>query len=92
MYSYIVLYFFGEQEKQAFKKLDNIKKDHEKRVEDLQKEQNTDRKKGELIEMNLELVGFHFIRASCKSTLGRSEIDGNNNQITNNSIIMSLSI
>jgi hypothetical protein len=38
------------------KKLDNIKKDHEKRVEGLQKEQDVDKKKGQLIEINLDLV------------------------------------
>ena len=38
------------------KKLENIKKDHEKRLEGLQKEQETDKLKGQLIEMNLTLV------------------------------------
>lgn len=38
------------------KKLDNIKKDHEKRIEQLQKVQDTDINKGRLIEMNLGLV------------------------------------
>ena len=33
-----------------------MKKDHEKRVEGLQKEQETDKVKGQLIEMNLDLV------------------------------------
>ena len=38
-----------------------MKKDHEKRVEGLQKEQETDKVKGQLIEMNLDLVStFHL--------------------------------
>ncbi|KAL3872530.1 hypothetical protein ACJMK2_035753 [Sinanodonta woodiana] len=45
-----------QQEKAALKKLENIKKDHEKRVQELQKEQDVDKIKGQLIEMNLQLV------------------------------------
>ena len=44
------------QEKAALKKLENIKKDHEKRIEQLQQVQDTDINKGRLIEMNLGLV------------------------------------
>ncbi|GFN73720.1 nuclear export mediator factor nemf-like, partial [Plakobranchus ocellatus] len=45
-----------QQEKSALKKLDNVKKDHEKRIEGLQKEQETDILRGQLIEINLDLV------------------------------------
>lgn len=50
---YIYVYF---QEKAALKKLENIKKDHEKRIDQLQQVQDTDINKGRLIEMNLGLV------------------------------------
>ena len=43
------------------KKLENIKKDHEKRLEGLQKEQETDKLKGQLIEMNLSLVSESMV-------------------------------
>ena len=45
-----------QQEKSALKKLENVKKDHEKRLTALQSEQMTDTQKGQLIEMNLSLV------------------------------------
>ena len=38
------------------KKLDNVKKDHEKRLDALKRDQELDRRKAELIEMNLPLV------------------------------------
>jgi len=38
------------------KKLDNVKSDHAKRLEDLAKEQATDMQKAQLIEINLSLV------------------------------------
>ena len=46
------------QEKSALKKLDNVKRDHEKRVEALRKEQDSDTLKAKLIEMNDQLVCF----------------------------------
>ncbi|KAJ8308820.1 hypothetical protein KUTeg_013694 [Tegillarca granosa] len=45
-----------QMEKSALKKLENIKKDHEKRIDSLQKEQSIDIQKGHLIEMNLSSV------------------------------------
>jgi len=44
------------QEKAAVKKLENVKKDHENRIKSLQELQHFDRKKGEFIEMNSEIV------------------------------------
>ena len=38
------------------KKLENVKKDHEKRLDALKRDQELDRRKAELIEMNLPLV------------------------------------
>ncbi|KAM6131338.1 LOW QUALITY PROTEIN: ribosome quality control complex subunit NEMF [Pterocles gutturalis] len=46
-----------QQEKQALKKLENVRRDHEHRLEALQQAQEADKIKGELIEMNLETVG-----------------------------------
>ncbi|XP_076834269.1 ribosome quality control complex subunit NEMF isoform X2 [Brachyhypopomus gauderio] len=45
-----------QQEKQALKKLENVKKDHEQRLEALHQAQELDRLKGELVEMNLPIV------------------------------------
>ncbi len=45
-----------QQEKAALKKLENVRKDHEQRIEKLQSEQAIDKRKAELIEMNEELV------------------------------------
>ncbi|XP_013398422.1 nuclear export mediator factor Nemf [Lingula anatina] len=45
-----------QKEKVVVKKLENVKKDHEKRLETLQKEQEQDIRKAELIEINLDLV------------------------------------
>jgi len=44
------------QERQALKKLENIRNDHSQRLTQLQKDQLEDRRKGELIEMNSNLV------------------------------------
>ncbi|XP_064185835.1 ribosome quality control complex subunit NEMF-like isoform X1 [Anguilla rostrata] len=45
-----------QQEKQALKKLDNVRKDHMQRLESLHQAQEVDRVKGELVEMNLAMV------------------------------------
>ncbi|XP_037550970.1 nuclear export mediator factor NEMF [Nematolebias whitei] len=45
-----------QQEKQAMKKLENVKKDHEQRLDALHQAQEVDRVKGELVEMNLPIV------------------------------------
>ncbi|KAB0803533.1 hypothetical protein PPYR_00503 [Photinus pyralis] len=45
-----------QQEKEALKKLDNIKKDHDHRLTELEKAQETDKQKAELITRNQELV------------------------------------
>uniref|UniRef100_A0AAY4BS93 Ribosome quality control complex subunit NEMF n=1 Tax=Denticeps clupeoides TaxID=299321 RepID=A0AAY4BS93_9TELE len=45
-----------QQEKQALKKLDNVRKDHEQRLEALHQAQELDCLKGELVEMNLPIV------------------------------------
>lgn len=45
-----------QQERDALKKLSNVKKDHAKRLEDLNKAQEGDKQKAELITMNQSLV------------------------------------
>ena len=45
-----------QQERNAVKKLENVKKDHETRIKSLQELQDLDRLKGELIEMNNDIV------------------------------------
>ena len=44
-----------EKEKQALKKLENVKRDHEKRIKELKNKQDVDMKKGQLIG---NLLGF----------------------------------
>ncbi|XP_041351637.1 nuclear export mediator factor Nemf-like [Gigantopelta aegis] len=51
-----------QQEKAALKKLENVRKDHEKRINELQKEQESDILRGQLIEMNLPLVDEALLR------------------------------
>ena len=45
-----------QKKKDAMKKLDNIKKDHEKRLLDLEEQQKIDNHKGYLIQINNDLV------------------------------------
>ncbi|KAL4238275.1 hypothetical protein ACF0H5_002987 [Mactra antiquata] len=65
-----------QQERSAMKKLDNIKKDHEKRVEGLQKEQEVDKMKGQVIEMNLNLVdrAILIVRSAIANQIDWTEI------------------
>jgi len=66
------------QEKTALKKLDNVKKDHEKRLQGLQKDQETDILRGQLIEMNLELVdqAILIVRSAVANQIDWTEIWG----------------
>lgn len=45
-----------QQEKEALKKLDNVRKDHTQRLEALERTQEVDRKRAELIECNQQLI------------------------------------
>lgn len=45
-----------QQERDALKKLDNIRKDHDQRLLTLEKTQDADRQKAEMITRNQELV------------------------------------
>ncbi|NXA75241.1 NEMF factor, partial [Thryothorus ludovicianus] len=65
-----------QQEKQALKKLENVRKDHEHRLEALQQAQAADQLKGELIEMNLEVVdrAIRVVRSALANQIDWSEI------------------
>uniref|UniRef100_A0A8C4PK77 Ribosome quality control complex subunit NEMF n=1 Tax=Equus asinus asinus TaxID=83772 RepID=A0A8C4PK77_EQUAS len=65
-----------QQEKQALKKLDNVRKDHEDRLEALQQAQEIDKLKGELIEMNLQIVdrAIQVVRSALANQIDWTEI------------------
>ncbi|XP_072895740.1 ribosome quality control complex subunit NEMF [Hemitrygon akajei] len=65
-----------QQEKQALKKLDNVRKDLEKRLESLQVNQEYDKLKGELIEINLTVVdkAIEVIRSALANQIDWTEI------------------
>ncbi|XP_062324642.1 ribosome quality control complex subunit NEMF-like [Osmerus eperlanus] len=64
------------QEKQALKKLDNVKKDHVQRLEALHQAQEVDRVKGELVEMNLQVVerALQVVRSALANQVDWAEI------------------
>ncbi|XP_071353890.1 ribosome quality control complex subunit NEMF [Trachinotus anak] len=65
-----------QQEKQAMKKLENVKKDHEQRLEALHQAQEVDRIKGELVEMNLPVVerALQVVRSALANQVDWTEI------------------
>ncbi|KAJ0009154.1 hypothetical protein NQD34_016569 [Periophthalmus magnuspinnatus] len=65
-----------QQEKQALKKLENVKKDHEQRLEALHQAQEVDRVKGELVEMNLPMVdrALQVVRSALANQVDWTEI------------------
>ncbi|XP_007565565.1 ribosome quality control complex subunit NEMF isoform X1 [Poecilia formosa] len=65
-----------QQEKQALKKLENVKKDHEQRLEALHQAQEVDRAKGELVEMNLAVVerALQVVRSALANQVDWTEI------------------
>ncbi|KAJ1104155.1 hypothetical protein NDU88_001570 [Pleurodeles waltl] len=65
-----------QQEKQALKKLENVRKDHEQRLESLQQAQEIDTVKGELIEMNLDIVdrAIQVVRSALANQIDWTEI------------------
>lgn len=65
-----------QQEKQALKKLENVKKDHEHRLEALHQAQEVDRLKGELVEMNLPIVdrALQVVRSALANQVDWAEI------------------
>nr|XP_056708215.1 ribosome quality control complex subunit NEMF [Euleptes europaea] len=65
-----------QQEKQALKKLENVRKDHEHRLEALNQAQEIDKVKGELVEMNLETVdrAIQVVRSALANQIDWTEI------------------
>lgn len=65
-----------QREKEALKKLDNIRTDHEKRIQALQEVQQADVRKAELIEINLDLVerALCVVRSALANQIGWAEI------------------
>lgn len=65
-----------QQEKQAMKKLENVKKDHVQRLEALHQAQEVDRLKGELVEMNLPMVerALQVVRSALANQVDWAEI------------------
>ncbi|KAM9777730.1 ribosome quality control complex subunit NEMF [Neosynchiropus ocellatus] len=65
-----------QQEKQALKKLENVKRDHEQRLEALHQVQEVDRAKGELVEMNLPVVerALQVVRSALANQVDWTEI------------------
>ncbi|XP_071510699.1 ribosome quality control complex subunit NEMF-like [Diadema antillarum] len=66
-----------QQERDAMKKLNNVKKDHEKRITSLQETQALNEKKGALIEINLPLVeqALRVVRSAVANQIDWKEID-----------------
>ncbi|KAK1158708.1 hypothetical protein AOXY_G22440 [Acipenser oxyrinchus oxyrinchus] len=64
------------QEKQALKKLDNVRKDHMQRLDSLHQAQEVDRLKGELVEMNLDMVdrAIQVVRSALANQVDWAEI------------------
>ncbi|KAL1257316.1 hypothetical protein QQF64_010560 [Cirrhinus molitorella] len=65
-----------QQEKHALKKLDNVRRDHEQRLEALHQAQEVDRLKGELVEMNLHTVdrALQVVRSALANQVDWAEI------------------
>ncbi|XP_066486559.1 ribosome quality control complex subunit NEMF [Tiliqua scincoides] len=65
-----------QQEKQALKKLENVRKDHEHRLEALHQAQEIDKVKGELVEMNLDIVdrAIQVVRSALANQIDWTEI------------------
>ncbi|XP_051723834.1 ribosome quality control complex subunit NEMF-like [Ctenopharyngodon idella] len=65
-----------QQEKHALKKLENVRRDHEQRLEALHQAQEVDRLKGELVEMNLQTVerALQVVRSALANQVDWAEI------------------
>ncbi|ROL51281.1 Nuclear export mediator factor Nemf [Anabarilius grahami] len=65
-----------QQEKHAMKKLENVRRDHEQRLEALHQLQEVDRLKGELVEMNLQTVerALQVVRSALANQVDWAEI------------------
>lgn len=65
-----------QKERDAMKKLDNIKRDHEKRLLDLEEQQKVDNRRGYLIEINNDLVekALFILRSALARQMSWSDI------------------
>ncbi|XP_067310891.1 ribosome quality control complex subunit NEMF-like isoform X2 [Pseudorasbora parva] len=65
-----------QQEKHALKKLENVRRDHEQRLEALHQAQEVERLKGELVEMNLPVVerALQVVRSALANQVDWAEI------------------
>lgn len=65
-----------QKERDAMKKLDNIKRDHEKRLADLEEQQKVDNRRGYLIETNNDLVekALFILRSALARQMSWSDI------------------
>ena len=65
-----------QKEAASIKKLENVKKDHEQRIKQLKEDQDLDKQKGELIELNDQLVekALIIIRSALANQLDWAEI------------------
>lgn len=65
-----------QQEKHALKKLENVRRDHQQRLETLHQAQEVDRLKGELVEMNLHIVdrALQVVRSALANQVDWAEI------------------
>lgn len=65
-----------QQEKHALKKLENVRRDHQQRLEALHQAQEVDRLKGELVEMNLHIVdrALQVVRSALANQVDWAEI------------------
>lgn len=65
------------QEKTALKKLENIRKDHQRRIDSLQKSQDVDMLRAELVELNLPLVekAILIVNSAIANQIDWSEIN-----------------
>lgn len=63
--------------KEAVKKLENVKKDHQKRIEELKQSQSEDELKARLIEYNLDLVdsAIYLVNNAIANQLDWKEIN-----------------
>ncbi|XP_067939413.1 ribosome quality control complex subunit NEMF-like [Watersipora subatra] len=66
-----------QAEKSALKKLDNVRRDHTKRLNELQEEQQLDERKAYIIEINLDIVekALSVVRSALANQIDWGDID-----------------
>ena len=72
----------GLQERTALKKLDNVKRDHERRLLELQSDQEADQRRAYIIQINLDIVigenryDMKYLKEIQISNTGRENLGG----------------